>query len=379
MFCLKSRVFFTGTRLASSLATQRPPFREIFPQKKMVSRLLFELDSRLTYNKLYPIYEKLYEGLEKDIDVEVPHGLKGKDMMVMKKVLEKVRHKTKAINKNLLALENAILDRAAEAGDNDAIALLCFEVLKDPANNTGEDVSHAKKLIKKLYQMNHPLTVKLTADLALKNNDSVTAEEYYNKFLELQDDTFLAGEVYGQLGQIHFRKPNLVEAEKCFLKAIKLCPIDFSVRSYFLLGQIYMNNDIFKARSLIESSATQGFKESFKTLGLLEMNYFENYPKAQEWFKLGMELYDLECFIGYFDCATKNGDILLAKRCYESMEKLAENNADITKIFENFCSHRKTEVETVTEFSLNPAVDSLLIARNSETGEKISKSNTWDL
>lgn len=369
----------SSRRLISSLANKRPPLDEIFPQKKMVSRILFELDSRLAYNKLYPMYEKLYEGLDTGNDVDIPNSIKGKDLMIMKKVLEKVRHKTKAINKNLLALENVLLDRAAEIGDNDAISLLCFDVLKDPDSNTEDDVSHAKKLIKNLYQMNHPLTVKLTADIALKNHDDATAEVYYMKFLDLQNDTFLAGEVYGQLGQIHFRKPNLIEAEKCFLKSIKLCPIDYSVRSYFLLGQMYVNNDIFKARYLIESSATQGFKESFRTLGLLEMNYFKNYPKAQEWFKLGMELYDTECFVGYFDCTMKNNELLLAKRCYESMEKLAENNQDVNRLFEDFSSHRASDIQKIKEYSPNASINTWQSLTPGDTTVKVSKSNTWNL
>lgn len=379
---LKLRGVFPAlsTRFASSLIRQRPAFHEVFPQKKMVNRLLFELDSRLTFNKLYPVYESIYESLDKSTDASIPNGFTGKDLMIMKKVIEKIRHKTKTINKNLLALENEILDLAAERGDNDAISLLCFDVLKDPSHNSDEDVTHAKRLIKELYKKEHPLTVKLTADIALLNSDDITAEKYYLKFLDLQNDTFLAGEVYGQLGQIHFRKPDLVKAEQCFLKAIKLCPIDYSVRSYFLLGQIYINNDVFKARSLIESSATQGFRESFKTLGLLEMNYFKNYPKAQEWFKLGMELYDIQCYIGYFDCAMFSDNILLAKKCFESFTKLSESNQDIKKLFETFCAHRVDDIKRVNDYilpssTLNPLPN--VAASNAKTD--VSKSNTWNL
>lgn len=366
-----------GRRLNASLAKARPPFHDVFPQKKMINRLLFELDSRLTFAKLYPLYEKLYKEMDKEVNVAIPKGFEPKDLMIMKKVLEKVRHKTKAINKNLIRLENELLDKAAEMGDNDAIALLCFDVLKDPSVNTKEDVDHGRKLIKALYKLDHPLTIKLTADLALKSQDDKAAEEYYLKFLNLQDDTFLAGEVYGQLGQINFRKPDLVEAEKCFLKSIQLSPIDYSVRSYFLLGQMYVNNDIFKARSLIESSATQGFKESFRTLGFLEMNYFKDLPKAQEWFKLGMELYDIDCFIGYFDCAINRQEYLLAKKCYQSMEKIASKNEEYKNVLHEFMKHRENDVKKINEHSSNASTDLLRDVQKSEV--KLSKDNKWNL
>ena len=80
-------------------------------------------------DRLYPLYEKLYKEMDKEVNVAIPKGFEPKDLMIMKKVLEKVRHKTKAINKNLIRLENELLDKAAEMGDNDAIALLCLSLI----------------------------------------------------------------------------------------------------------------------------------------------------------------------------------------------------------------------------------------------------------
>lgn len=374
-----SRCLKVQFRQISSVVAKAPPFHEVFPSKTMVNRLLFELDSRLTFSKLYPVYEQMYNNLSSGVPTYIPKDFKSKDIMVMKKVLEKFRHRTKAINKNVLALENELLDVAAEMGDNDAIALLCFDTLKSPELNSHDDVEHARKLVKHLYQMGHPLTVKLTADLAMKSKDDKTAEEYYLKFLNLQDDTFLAGEVYGQLGEIYFRRPDLQRAEECFLKSIKLCPIDYSVRSYFLLGQMYINTDVLKAKSLIESSATQGFRESFKTLGMLEMNYFKNIPKAQEWFKLGMELFDMGCYIGYFDSAMMCGEYSKARKCFDSMVKIAETNEGIKELLTEFAKHREADLNKINEYTTLPSFLDSLDKLDRGTPTTTTQDNKWDI
>lgn len=352
---------------------KRPPFHEVFPQKKMINKLLFELDSRLTFSKLYPIYRKIYENMDQTTEIPIPDNVSCKDIMIMKKVLEKVRHITKSVNKNLLRLENEILDKAAEMGDNDAVSLLAFDVLKNPSMNTKDDVCHAKKLIKELYQRRHPLTIKLTGDLAFNNGDNKTANDYYLKLLQIEQETFLAGEVYGKMGQILLQNSNLLKAEEYFLKCIKLCPIDYSVHSYYYLGQMYMNSDPFKARALIESCATQGFKESFKTLGFLEMNYFNDLYKALEWFRLGMELFEIECFVGYFDCSMKLQDYKSAKKCFTSMEFLVKNNKSFEPIFHEFVQMRRGKIKDLEEHSTK-IVD---ILKNPEIAKDHSLSNDY--
>ncbi|KAH9198735.1 hypothetical protein LQ764DRAFT_227684 [Zygosaccharomyces rouxii] len=327
----------------ASLSRQRPQFHEVFPQKRTVNRILFELDSKHTFGKLYPVYDNIYQNMQKGIDTEIPKGISPSDLMIMKKVLEKIRHRTKSINPHLLALENALLDRSAELGNNDAISLLAFDVLRDPGHNNPEDVDYGKKLIKELYKKNHHLTMKLLGDLSLKSGNDTEACKYYLKFLDLEDRTFLAGEVYGKLGQINFRKPDLRKAEQFFLKAIKLSPLEYSVHSHFYLAQIYMNSDPLRARVLMENCATQGFRESFKTLGFLEMNYFEDFFKAQEWFRLGLELFQIECFIGFFDCCAKLKNWTGANKCYETMLKLQEVNANYKEIIDKFVTNRQAE------------------------------------
>ncbi|GAV51743.1 hypothetical protein ZYGR_0AF02140 [Zygosaccharomyces rouxii] len=361
------------------LSRQRPQFHEVFPQKRTINRTLFELDSKHTFGKLYPLYDAVYQNMQKGIDTEIPKGISPSDLMIMKKVLEKIRHRTKSINPHLLALENALLDRSAELGNNDAISLLAFDVLREPEHNSPEDVDYGKKLIKELYKKNHHLTIKFLGDLSLKHGNDSEALKYYLKFLELEDRTFLAGEVYGKLGQISFRKPDLRKAEESFLKAIKLSPLEYSVHSHFYLAQIYMNSDPLKARALMENCATQGFKESFKTLGFLEMNYFGDFTKAQEWFRLGLELFQLECFIGFFDCCAKLKDWAAANKCYETMLRLQEVNANYKEIIDRFVVNRRVEVKEATKYSSTPLSDPKTFEKAAKTSPIISKENKWEL
>ena len=96
------------------------------------------------------------------------------------------------------------------------------------------------------------------------------------------------------------------------------------------------------------------YKESFKALGFLEMNYFENLYKAQEWFKLGMELFELECFIGYFDCCALLGEWALANKCFKSLEKIAENNSHYKSLVKQFVEARHDKVKRALAYSPGP-------------------------
>ncbi|EDO17536.1 hypothetical protein Kpol_534p15 [Vanderwaltozyma polyspora DSM 70294] len=327
----------------------RPLFETVFPKQKFIKKILFDLDSRLTYSKLQPLFKYFYENMDND-EVEITanklwKGITGDDLMLMKKVLERTRRKTKATNKHLLVLENSILDKAADVGNQDAIAILSFDVLKDPKNSTDEDIDYARMLTKQLYKSQHPMTIKFIGDLSLRQHNDVEAEKYYKKFLELEDDTVLAGEVYGQLGELYFRRANVFKAEEHFKKSVKLTPMDLSVRSYYYLAQINMNSYPQLARTLLELCATQGFKEAFRSLGYLEMNYYNSNDKAYEWFKLGMELYDVECYFGFFDCCLKLKDTKSAILCIKSLEKLKEVNFDHKPLIDIFLASRESSIK----------------------------------
>ena len=262
---------------------------------------------------MYPIFVQVSQLTNKESipwKKKYPY-LKSSDIMQMRNVLVTLRMQNKFVHKDVLAMENKLLNIAAELGNNDAISILSFNAVKALENdntkdNDQNDVETANRFIKELYARNHHLTIKLIGDTFLKNKAYDKAEKYYKEFLKLENNTKLAGEVYGNLGEIQIKQVNgFLKAEKSWLKCIELLELERSSRWYFLLAKLYLSSEPLRAKPLLESCASIGFKECFKTLGFLELNYFQNYERAKEWFKLGMEITDLECFLGFFDCCLK--------------------------------------------------------------------------
>ncbi|CAI4871560.1 CKB_collapsed_G0007850.mRNA.1.CDS.1 [Saccharomyces cerevisiae] len=112
-----------------------------------------------------------------------------------------------------------------------------------------------------------------------------------------------------------------------------------------------MSSEPMKAKALLENCASIGFKECFKTLGFLELNYFNNYERAKEWFKTGMEIMDLECFFGFFDCCVKEENFKGARDCLESVKKLGSDNDKKTMI-NVFLESRKDSIKLLDKARL---------------------------
>lgn len=318
--------------------TSRPPFYEVIPKKKVMNRILFDLDAKHSFNKLYPVYESIYKKLDGDGEAEIPAKITANDLMVMKRALETVRVQSHSTNKHLVSLENSLVEYAAERGNNDAVSLLAYEAL---LGNDEEDKQHAKKLISKLLEMKHPLTVKLSGDLCLRNKMNQQAEQFYLDFIALEDDTFLASEVFKQLGILSFQKPDLIQARHWFSRSVKTGPLDKVAECHYYLGQLN-GFDPKRSRYHLEAAASQGFKESFKQLGFLELNQFGNVRKATEWFKLGTELGDVDCVVGLFDCFMKENKFKMAYGAYTTLK---QNET----AFEHFTETRTKSIALMNE------------------------------
>lgn len=353
--------------------SKRPSFYEVMPQKRTMSRILFDLDSKHPFNKLYPVYESVYKLLDTLEDAEIPVKVDANDLMVMKRALETIRTQTSTTNRHLLALENSLVEYAAERGNNDAVALLSYEAL---LGDSDEDKSHAKKLISGLLQLKHPLTVKLSGDLCMKNSLQQQAEKFYLDFLELENDTFLASEVFKQLGILNFQKPDLIQARYWFDRSIRTGPVDKVAECHFYLGQLH-GYDPAKSRYHLETAASQGFKESFRQLGFLELNQFDNLPKALEWFKLGVELGDYDCAVGLFDCFMKTGQY---KKAFAAYTTLQQDEAS----FPSFEKSRKRSIALLNAnyVPLKSTIEKIKqFNETNETNDATSTSSTdrWNL
>lgn len=310
---LRSKMGLRASYRFSSTIARRPELLKVMPKKKVINRLLFDEDSRLPYRKIIPILEAVYSNIDTPEDIRLPSYTKSTDLMICKNVLSSYRGMSSSIDKNLTKLENELVYQAAELGNNDAIALLAFEKIQDPKTDK-DDYKYATELIEKLTLIKHALTFKLAGDLAFKKGYYKNAEKYWLDFLELESDTILASHVYGALGIYYYQylkpRPNLKKAKLYLEMCIKKGVLDNTgVKATFYLGQLYSITDPVLSRYYLELSASKGLRESFPTLGFLEMNVFNDHPKSLEWFKLGVEEGgDISCFIGQFDCYMKIGD-----------------------------------------------------------------------
>lgn len=359
-------------------STRRPPFYEVFPKKSVMNRILFDLDSRHNYAKLYKVFESVYQKLDTEDEPEIPKYINASDLMVMKKCLESIRTRSYTTNRNLLDLENELTEKAAEYGNNDAVALLAYEAIMSKTSPEDDRV-YAKKLIAQLLELKHPLTIKMSGDLCVNNQMIAQAEKFYNDFLEIESDTFLASDVYKALGKINFQKPDLVKSKQFFEQSIRTGPIDKVPECHYYLGQLN-SNDPERARHHFEASASQGFLQSFQLLGFLELNYFDNVLKAEEWFKLGAELSDMHSIIGLFDCYIKENNLKAAKKVYNTLEAVltGKDDPDKEKVWEHFNTDRKEGVAKVKEFTVS--IDSTVQKRQGAIHSgATSKENRWDI
>lgn len=299
------------------MSTSRPPLVSHLPKKKTINRLLFDADSRLAYRKIMPVLTSVYSNLDDPAKIKLPLYTQSEDLMALRSILQNLRSVTNSINKNLVDLENELVEQAAELGNYDAIAMLAFEAisLKETLN---EDYEYANGLIRQLTENNHPLVFKLAGDFAYSKNYHEQAAQYWHQFLELEDKTILASHVYLNLGVYYYHyfkpRPDLTRAKQCLEKAIKYGELDTHiVKAHYYLGQMYSITDPVLSRYHLEVSASKGLQESFPSLGFLELNVFNNIPKALEWFKLGVEANsDISCLVGQFDAHFRARKLTLA-------------------------------------------------------------------
>ncbi|KAL7665459.1 Protein MSS2, mitochondrial [[Candida] zeylanoides] len=289
---------------ATSAAPARPPLASLLPSKRTINRLLFDFDSRLTYRKVVPLLETIYRHLDDPHQIRLPRHVRGFDLMVQKHILATVRQRTQTTHRALVALENELVEQAAELGDRDAIAMLAFETLA--AGKDHEDFRDAQRLVAQLVEQRHPLAFKLAGDLAHRRQQHAEAAQYWQQFLELESDTVLSSQVCSSLGVYYFTRaaPDLARARLYFERSLAVGELDrYTVVAHFYLGQMYVASHPELARFHLETAASQGFRESFAALGFMELNTFASPQKALEWLRLGEELNgDLQCVVGQFDC-----------------------------------------------------------------------------
>ena len=338
------------------------PFKAIFPSKKLVNKILFQLDSPVTSRKLLPLYESIYN------TGRLPPGpakdLNSNTLFVMYKVLERARKTTQFEYPEVRKIREYCLTESAVRGSNDAIALLCQQIMLTPEGSEAvsmEKKQRASRLLKELVSIGHPLSFKVVGDLMSAKRWGTSggnrAEDWYLKYLECDEYAIgneLRGEVLEKLGEIEMKKQDLSErdlklAESRFLEAIRITNPKERARSFYYLAQIYIRYDPLKSEILLEQACSQGLKEGFKEIGHLEKNYFKNVEKAREWFRIGMELFDIECFFGYFDCCYALKDYKNAYNTLESLKGMVKRDEGYRETVKAFVAYRLDKISTLSD------------------------------
>ena len=353
-----------ASTVAATAASSKPTLLSVLPSKRTTNRILFDNNARLTYKKMIPVLTNIYENLNTPEKISIPLFVQGSDLMDFKRMLSTIRKLTNTTNKTLVNLENELIEQSAELGDLDAITLLSFETLAK-SDKTTEDTKHANKLIKELVELKHPLVFKMAGDLAWSKNAHVQAIDYWKQFIELEPTSELSSQVYFNLGYYYFTfltKPDLVLSKLYFEKSINVGDIndDYTIKSHYYLGQLYVDNNPKVSKYHWEISSSKGLKESYSSLGFLEMNVFNNYNQAIEWFKLGTELNnDMTCYIGMFDCNIllqnwKSANITLAK-IYDIKDKIEnlKNRKDIPESIQSSINYNQSVIMTFLETRKN--------------------------
>lgn len=369
---------------------QRPELLTILPSKRILNRILFDIDSQLTYKQMIPILNHIYKNLStpESINLNQLKIQSSYDLMKFKKLLQEIRKVTNSINVHLLDLENELIEQLAELGNNDAITILAFEtvrkrqILKEIVDE--EDYQHANELIKQLIDINHPLVFKMAGDLSWELNQPNQAIEYWQTYIQLASNKNSDGDdyddhlcqIYYNMGYYYFtylKHPNLTLAKLNFQKCINHGfgggggssggnSNEFIVKSHFYLGQLYVNTNPKLSKYHWEISSSSGLKDSIINLGFLEMNCFQNYNLAIEWFKLGVELNpnEAQCLIGLFDAyiALQNwklANIYLSKlnKLFETITEKKKKTSELPENIKSSIIYNESMLKTFHETRLN--------------------------
>lgn len=313
--------------LRHALNLARPALQSILPKKKTLNRILFDNDSRLPYRKLMPILTSVYDHIDVPHKITLPSYTTHNDLMLLRSVLHDLRTMSNSVNKNLVDLENELVEQAAELGDSDAIAILAFEAISSPSTSK-DDYDYANKLIAELTEKKHPLVFKKAGELAFSKAYYEQAAQYWHQFLELEDNSVMASHVYSSLGIYYYQylspRPDLNRAKIYFEKSIAYGHLDsHTIKAHYYLGQLYSITDPILARFHLQICASKGLQESFPALGFMELNVFADIAKALEWFRLGVEANnDISCLVGQFDANVQAGHLRNALHILDNLRGL---------------------------------------------------------
>lgn len=295
--------------------------------KNVLRQYLFEFRVPLSYKQVISTFEAGYKGFTKDN----PESVSGDQLMTLKRVMETYKRRTGVLSKVLSTIETNLVERAAELGNNNAIALLCARVMTDPTE-TQQNRGDADKLLQELMDQGLALAFKISGDLAYHYGHRDKAQQFYklavdkleqerkgNENVEDTDYSVVLTECLRNIALIYFQDRSIDNARRMFERAVDSATESKQVMDcHYFLGQIVSDTDKHLARYHFEQAARHGLKESFTPLGYLNLAYFNDPLVAKEWFDLGRQVGDFGCTVGLFDAYMKMEDFENATKVYDA-------------------------------------------------------------
>ncbi len=340
----------------------------LFPSRAL-SSILFKIDSPITFTHGLPIYKECYKALITNTIPDIPENVRAFDLLILQRALERYRKETSATNAILVKVERILLEESSARRNNDATSILAFNVLNDPSSDE-TDKAEAKNILDKLYDLKHPMTIKLMAahelDQASASGSSLQrAEQLCLEYINLKtiSKSEMTADVYKMLGIISFQNLDLFKALNYFENCIKytsLNPYDVStpsinsesrLQSHYYLGQIYQSTNPSIAKYYYTEAAKSGMLDAISALGFLELKEFKNVDIAKEWFRLGLQLTDINCGMGLFDVLILKKDWLNAYKQLQFLNLMFSSKGNKAKdAMQLFIETRKESLEILKTY-----------------------------
>ncbi|XBW35114.1 hypothetical protein QEN19_000676 [Hanseniaspora menglaensis] len=326
----------------------------------------------------------------------LPNGLPNKnkkitdlELILLRHALIQFKETYRVYNKAFGLIEHLLLKISIEMNSNEALAIESFEILMNEAKN--KQLNHKEKDLhlkvaqtnfkKLLHEYKHVKTLKYVGDLNFQLRKYDQALQNYKDYLQqlipvvnkkppslyksimtrtrfkpmnqlLKQFHYLdIAKTYNNIAKIYLSNNQILDCESFFKQSLKNNENNMSLKlvTYYLLGLIYSTYDPSLAKQCFQIVAVEGFRESFKHLGNLEMNYYGDMIKAEHWFQLGIELEDKNCDMGMFDLKMELKEYLNAYAIIKKLDEYSKEKPDFKPVLQEFLSMRTDKINEMNK------------------------------
>lgn len=306
------------------------------------------------------------------------------ELMLLRHSLIQFKDTYKVFNKSFHLVEEIILKICIEQGSKDALSIESFEKLMNEIKSKQTkqiDSGKAQDNLKMLVKENHTLALKHIGDLNFQLRKYDECLDFYKKYLKavlpkvnevppsvltslinwkkytpmnplLKQLCFLdIARTYNNIAKVYLSNNQIYDCEKFLKESLIRNQNNMTLKlvTYYLLGLIYSTYDPILSKQCFQIISVEGFKESFKHLGNLEMNYFGDSSKASNWFELGVHLEDFHCYVGLFDASFNKNDFNRSFNVLNLMQKRVEHKPQWKELMASFIKTRGDKIKIVQD------------------------------